>query len=198
MEVIFLFKRLSDNLTNRLVIANETTVDEVEIYSYGFEYLFSLSMSLVVIVIITLILDVKLEALGFVIGFSTLRGSTGGLHNKTHLACQLTSFSVFLMAMLITKYTGFLTPSIILMVSVLICFVIFEMAPIEHVNRPLSHKEFTKFKSMSRIKVVVLSYICLLGYMFIDLRNFFIGMLLSMIIVTISVFLSFMLEGKVL
>ena len=193
-----MIKRISDYLTNRLVYASDGNISEREIYSYGFEYIFSLTLSIIVVIVTALVLDVRVEALGFIIGFATLRGSSGGYHSSTHLMCQITSFAVFLIAMLSSNYISYLRPSMVVMICTLLSLIVFELAPIEHKNRPFSHKEFTKFKRMSRIKVLIMSFICVIGYMFIDHSGFFVGMLLSMIIVTISVFLAYMLERRVL
>lgn len=161
-----MIKQLSNNITSFLLHQDIIQKNKQEIYTYGFEYLISLFISVVGIIIIAFSMGWVLETVGFIIGFFLVRSVSGGYHAKTHLQCQIMSYIVYALNMLILKVlfehikSTVLLTGILAIVSILLIFI---FAPIDHHNKPFSENEYSFYKAKSRKLVITLLIIALLG-----------------------------------
>lgn len=126
-------------------LKNEVISHNVEVYAYCIEILLSTLLNGLIAFIISLLLKQFLEGLVFSFVFIIMRQLVGGYHADTHLKCILFFSVIFTLTLLLTKY---LSPSFYLLVMVIGCFVSlpvnFILAPIEHINKPLSDEKIKK------------------------------------------------------
>lgn len=159
-----MIKRLSENIASFLLRQDVIQKEEKEIYVYGFEYIISIAISIISILVTAITLNCMIETIGLVFGFMIIRSVAGGYHAKTHFRCQLSSYMVYLINILmLCAIDRYLNSLLILKLSILAVLIIFAFAPIDHPNKPFSEEEFIIFKKKSRQFVVALTVITFIG-----------------------------------
>lgn len=166
--------------------------DEYEVYVYSFERLLSQILSLALIFSIAIIFNLVLETLLFYIGFSLLRKTSGGIHAKTSLTCNILSIInevLFFIVIYITKDTFRNVICLgIIIISLVCCFI---LAPVDHPNKRFNDNEHRHYKRLCII-VSVLSAIIAVLFNFIRPNNIYVfSYCLGVISANISLVIAF-------
>lgn len=126
--------------------------EKINVYRYGFELLLSTVMNLLGLLIISMLLSVPIGAILFCMAFIPLRLAAGGYHAKHHWSCILEFNLIFLGFAILSQYLPSECVLIYsLLLSVISSIVIWSLAPVEAVNKPLVgiKKEKQRAKSIT-------------------------------------------------
>ncbi|NLX64627.1 MAG: accessory gene regulator B family protein [Clostridiaceae bacterium] len=147
-----MLQRLSEHLTDLLLIKGIIDSENREIYTYGFVALFSTVINMIIVLTIGIAAGIALESIFFVLMFGILRMYCGGYHAETHIECILIFTGIYGTAMIIAQLLPVEAGGIFSIIAGTISFVvIIFLAPIEHKNKPFIDDEEAKFRKISRI-----------------------------------------------
>lgn len=162
-----MISKLSEKITNTLVVKNTISEDDRELYEYGFFMLFSNLYFIVITCIFGLIFGVFFESLIFFISFMLIRKYAGGYHAKTETRCQIVSTLSILISILVIRFVNFDGISVILLaITAISSILIFAFAPLDTPEKPLSKKEKNYFRKISYIILVILDVLFIVAYNF--------------------------------
>ena len=114
-------------------------------YYYSLQFIYGTINQFLLISVTGLLLNILPQIIITTISFISLRLFSGGLHFDNYKICTYFSLLTFTIFGLLAKYI-ILSHLITTIIYLLIYFIIFIYAPIEHPNRPLNNSEKTKFK----------------------------------------------------
>jgi len=114
-------------------------------YYYSLQFIYGTINQFLLISVTGLLLNILPQILICTLSFISLRLFSGGLHFDNYKICTYFSLLTFTIFGLLAKYI-ILSHLITTIIYLLIYFIIFIYAPIEHPNRPLNNSEKTKFK----------------------------------------------------
>lgn len=134
-------------------IASET---DRNYFNYCFEIMISTILEFGAVLLIAMVSHCVPQTICFLLGLWIVRCKAGGYHADTNTGCFILLLVVHLSFLLIIHSI----PSqiyiwVILLGSIFSCITIYAFAPVEHVNRPISKREYHKFKRESRILISV-------------------------------------------
>jgi accessory gene regulator B len=158
-----MINKISAKLSEGIRLRLNSSDNEKEIYAYSIEVLISLLINFIILSITAYILKKQIELVIFIVFFSSLRSYAGGYHAKTHIECVSLSLCLFIISALVSSYLMEYGEIILLLGVLFSIIMVFVLAPSESKNKPLSKKKYKKYKTISRILVIVLSVtaICL-------------------------------------
>lgn len=163
-----MLEKLSRAITSFFIDKNILGQNDREVYNYCFEILLSTIMNLICVIAIAILTRSLIPTVLFVIVFMCMRGTAGGYHADSHLACLLTlliTYSIFLLV--IKNVSGFssrwLTASFVVFENV----IVFALAPVEDRNKRFEGDELLRFRRRSRRYMVIISIIAVtISYVF--------------------------------
>ena len=187
MERKLMIHSLSENIADFLLSKDCFEKENLDIYVYGTELILSTALGIIIVSILSIVFNCIAQGLLFYLTFYTIRKYSGGLHCNTHLKCNLTYLSVFILSVLIDS----VVKNSVYRIFILITFVVFSLitiilfAPIENINKPIKYEDRKKFKIISII--IYLSHILLFV-----LLNYFFEIKADIIIIT-DLFVAFLI-----
>jgi accessory gene regulator B len=149
-EVKIMIAWLSGRLAGVLASRGAIQEDEKDVYAFGFDALLSTAVNIVCVLGIGLLLGCVAEAALFTLFFAALRGTAGGYHAETHLACtliMLAAFGASMLLLMLLPASAFVWLSVF--ASVISFAAVAILAPAPHENRPVSGRELSKFRKLS-------------------------------------------------
>jgi accessory gene regulator B len=149
-EVKTMIAWLSGRLAGALAARGAIPDDERDVYAFGLDALLSTAVNLVCVLGIGLLLGFAAEAALYILFFAVLRGTAGGYHAETHLACtliMLAAFGAAVALLMLLPDSALLWLSI--SASVVSMAAVAILAPAPHENRPVSGRELSKFRKLS-------------------------------------------------
>ena len=139
--------KITDFFINKNVIRNE----DRDIYAYGYEVLISQIVYIVIMLLISLIFSAIFESIIFFIGFYLFRKISGGYHASTYFKCHLIfAINQLLFLLLLFFYPNEYRFIFTTVSAILIFFITFNCAPLDHPNKRFEPREFKRYKSLSR------------------------------------------------
>lgn len=154
--------RINKTLTNHLIAKKIIPIEDKEIYDYGFEMLFSTILGYIIVLLTAYIMNSILEGLIFLVSFIFLRNFSGGYHANTHVKCNLFLFLSALFVLFMSKVS---IPYIyLILIYILLLAMIFEYAPIENENKPLTGEEKMKYKKVAICTTLVIGIMSFILY----------------------------------
>lgn len=158
-----MINKISALLSGEIRLRLNSSDNETEIYAYSIEVLISLFINLIILSFTAFILKKTVELITFIVFFSGLRIFAGGYHAKTHIECISLSLCLFVVSALSSTYLMEYGKVILITGILFSVIMVFILSPSESENKPLSKKARKKYKTISRIMVIVLSVtaICL-------------------------------------
>jgi len=157
--------------------------DEHEIYVYGAEALLSGISNLLILTVCGILMDELLIALLFFLVFNIMRKYCGGYHAATHLKCNLIFALNTLTILLLIKNYFFISEWLIVTAIIVSDIIIFWLAPIENVNKPLEKYEKKKYRKKAIIFSVIFTIIAVLLIPF----NTIVSIMISLTLLSVSV-----------
>lgn len=171
--------------------------EERSIYIYGFELLLSTLSSMTSILIMSLLINKISYAISFFVVFFVLRLFSGGYHANTYLKCFITTNTIFISTILLTKLSllfqvEWIMPTLVIISTVIIWL----FSPIKNQNHPCSEKTYIKNKKRSRILSLLYSIVFFYIYYFTSLKEIAIHSAWSLIIVSIMIIIEKLILTK--
>ena len=143
---------LSSKIVEKLIGLSIISDTEQELYVYGFFVLLSHILFLAITVIFGILLDIVLASVIFYIAFQFIRRYAGGIHASSELKCELaTTLSIFLCLLCIKVCMQYNAELLILFPTLAASFLVFFLCPLDTPEKPLTQKEKSHFRKVSRI-----------------------------------------------
>lgn len=148
-----LAEKIAFFLLEKEIIKQEKT----EICSFGLEILLATVANGLLVLIASLILGVFLQTVSLLIPFIFIRRNAGGYHAKTHLGCMTGFLTVYIISIFAIKAIPLnVIPYISAILLTISSIIIFFIGAVKHHNRPVTILEFKRFKTKSRVLLIVL------------------------------------------
>ena len=182
---------LLNNFSNRIIKALSKSgliaEKDEEIYLFGIETALLKLIHFSTMLIIGLCAGMLLETFVFIASYSILRVYAGGYHAKTRLRCYGISWLLILFVLLFTK---FCPNQIAFIVSILVSLpsyiIIFLLAPVDNINKPLDDLEIHYYKIKTRI---ILSVELIISMIFLFTYLIRISLIVSLSIFSVAIML---------
>lgn len=148
---------------------NDEKKTSIEVYRYGVEVLLSIFINTVLILSIGWILNIFIEIAIFMLAFGLLRVLAGGYHAASHFSCFLIYISTAVPTILLISHFEMQLFQQLLFIGLLCLvslFLVYKFAPVDSINRPMSHKEIFVYRTRSRGFITVFSISVLLACLF--------------------------------
>lgn len=164
-------EKLINNISNKVTSELKLDNDNRDIITYGLYTLMNMALSIILVIIFGLIFHVAIEALIICFSGSILRKYSGGAHASSSGRCAtIGTFICIALALLFYFLIGpIATPSLLIILSIVIFslsyFLIYKLAPVDSLAKPIKTKE--KKIRMRKGSIYVLSI-----YIIIVLINF--------------------------
>ena len=187
-----MINKLSVKLTHRLLSKGTIEEQDTDIYIYGFfiflSYLFYFSVTF----LFGLLFSCVFESIIHFLTFQFIRKFAGGYHANTELRCEIMSITSIALCVLIIKLSKTFDFQIALIIITAISAIcIFFFSPLESYEKPLTVREFNRYRKISRLILLIASALVLLSFIF-ELKFLFAPSCLSLILESIL-----LIAGKV-
>lgn len=147
-----MIKLCSEKITSFLIYNESINSDEYELYKYGFETLIAFFLNISIILVISYIVGKFKYTLLFLCCYCPIRQYTGGYHAENYKKCLGVFIIIYLINVTILNLVNELKLNdILLLMEFISCIGIWILAPIEHREKPLTHKEISHYKKVSRV-----------------------------------------------
>ncbi|MBO4292502.1 MAG: accessory gene regulator B family protein [Lachnospiraceae bacterium] len=158
-------KKIAEILTRYVIKFGGVSEEMYEVYQYGFQIGLEMSSCFLVCLAIAVYLHMFLEFIVFSAIFILLRSYAGGAHLKGFASCFMCSVAVQTGTLLL--HSRIVLPMPVAAGSLLLCgFLIYVLAPVEHVNRRLDEDEKKLYKKKTLFilcGVLIFSAVCSMG-----------------------------------
>ena len=141
-------------LANYVIQKGTVKEDEREIYEYGFTIVMETVLCIIVCFAISLALHTFFEGLLFFVIFVPLRSYSGGLHLDNYWSCFSLSCLTFFIIMLLGKYFD-CSIYVELIFFFLSEVIVFNLYPVENINRAIDADEDKQFKKRLKQFLVI-------------------------------------------
>ncbi|MCL2252931.1 MAG: accessory gene regulator B family protein [Lachnospiraceae bacterium] len=176
--------RLAKQATLVLISGNVAKVEEEDIYTYAFENIISTTIHILLCLMLSTFFGLVIEGVVFMVCFALLRRFAGGHHAKQHWSCIITFAIIFnSMLIIISLMPIQIYSATAILASLISVCIIYNLAPVEHENKPIYQGQQKVLRIKSRILVSVMSLIVIIG-MFSNANSIFLAIALSMMFVT--------------
>ena len=163
---MFSIEKLSNKITDKIAHEINIDSDKKEVIAYGLFGMIQTLISILLVIVFGIIFDVLIE--GLIMSFTTsiLRKYSGGVHASNPKTCIIIGTTNCILIPLLFKYLSFklkITVMIGIATFVLAYFLIFKLAPVDSINKPINsikRKKILKKKSMV-ILTVYLAIVCI-------------------------------------
>lgn len=161
-----MYKKLSIQITRKLIDSKIIPIDDAEIYHYSFEVMISTFVSLLTILVWAIIFKQLHNALYFLVGFFICRTISGGYHADTHKNCFILTQLIFVSFLCFVTFIDISNIKLILCIIMIFSnLIILLIAPIDNKNKKFSENEYQRYKKKSKVFVlistVMLPFLCL-------------------------------------
>ena len=172
--------KLSAMLAGMLEREKIIRAEDRAVYEYGFQITIANITNALIVLLIGLITHSIVRVLIFYTVFLSMRMFCGGFHAKTYTQCfclfgTVASYGVM-------EFTNVLSAAVISVVLQGLC--LYQMAPVENENHPLSKAEKKKFRSYSMIVFVFWVLIMFLMY---TNKYYMIAAVISVTLLSVSI-----------
>lgn len=174
-------ERITDILISKEIIISENR----DLYTYGLQQGMLMIVNIATILVIGIVLNMVWESIIFLITFILLRSNAGGYHAKTQIRCYLYSIVMITLTLICIKIVPW-TGVICLSLTVVVGTIIFFLAPVEAVNKPLGQVEKAVYKKRTRVSLGLFIFLVLL---FCYIGQLVISICVMMGIVVVSIML---------
>lgn len=154
--------RLSNMIADFFIRRKVIESEERDIYIYGCEALFSAISNLVILFVCGIMTGEIVSAFLFLFIFVLMRKYCGGYHAQTHLQCNFV-FALTTLAILLIVKNNFLMDSFVFIITLITSdIIIFWLAPIVNVNKPLEDFEIIRFRKAAITLTIIFTIIAVL------------------------------------
>lgn len=146
--------------------ADETNI---EIVTYGLQRIHDLFVDTIVNVVCSMVMGNIRACLLYEVCYIALRIYAGGYHAASKIKCKYLSFGSIILSISIINYLP-VKMSLLHFLMIILSVVILLLAPVESVNKPLTHKE----KIVFRHRVIIIIFCEVIIYYLAVLFNYMI------------------------
>lgn len=165
-----MYKKLSIQITNKLINSRIISDNDAEIYYYSFEVFISLVVTTLSIFFWSIIFKQLHSAVYFFVGFFICRTISGGYHANSHISCFILTQLLFISFLCFVTFLEINYPQIFLYLIMFVSNVIILLiAPIDNKNKRFSDVEYQRYKRKSKTFVLISS----LAIPVLSLNSFF-------------------------
>lgn len=144
-----MYSNVITSVVNFICDHTESDDESREIYSYGLEIILISILNTIITLALAALTNRFFETIIFMLAFYPLQSFGGGYHAQTHFRCLSIFLIGWLIAMLAIPYIQRFD-LLILSLAVPGAIIIFLLAPIEHINFPMSKAKKQKMKVLVR------------------------------------------------
>ena len=137
--------KIAERLADYIIQKGTIKEEEREIYEYGFSIAIEVLLCVITCFSISMMLHTFVEGILFFVIFIPLRSYAGGLHLSSYWSCFSLSCLTFFIIMLLGKYLT-LPIYIALITFFVLEIVIYNLYPVENVNREIDADEDNEFR----------------------------------------------------
>lgn len=149
-----MFTRSAEAITLKLLENNIITSEQYEICRFGFKQGLTIILNVITVIVIGIVVGEFGQAILFIGLYSPLRSNAGGYHARTSLQCYIYSIFLMIAILLVMKYLV-ITYFICFVITITSCVMIFILAPVEDVNKPLDNKEQKVYKKRAHVFTIL-------------------------------------------
>lgn len=158
--------------------------EDMDVYKYGYILVMEMGMNIIISVALALMFDMLKCWIVFSCIFIPLRTFCGGWHASKSWICTLISNVTIVGIMIIVKYQMLPFNIWVMGIVEFICLVIiWQFAPIEHKNKPLSDQEKKVYGKVSKALYVLQLFLMVVFYCVDGLEILQTGMMAHIIVV---------------
>lgn len=185
---------LKDKLLKNVVQSNEIGDEELEVIAYGMEILFQKIIFFIGAIIISLIMNAFTEGIVFMILFTILRQSAGGVHMNSKITCAASSAAIFIMSIVLIQLAikNAEVYNVLFCLALVGTIALLTIAPVDTPNKRIT--KIQKKKNSLKVKLILLGFYSVLLCSF--LINF--HQLCCVIVVVVVVESILVIVGKIL
>ena len=185
-QVRLLICKLSAMLAGMLEREKIIRAEDRAVYEYGFQITIANITNALIVLLIGLVTHSIVRVLIFYTVFLSMRMICGGFHAKTYTRCFCLFGTTCLLCTVasygVMEFTNVLSAAVISAVLQGMC--LYQMAPVENENHPLSKAEKKKFRSYSMIVFVFWVLIMFLMY---TNKYYMIAAVISVTLLSVSI-----------
>lgn len=150
------------------IVSNGGSEDDLEVYAYGIECFLNTLLTFGIILAVGAITNRLLITIVWLIFFSPLRHSSGGLHAPNHIGCLILSLSIGIGCLIVNPFLSGAVWSWCFVFGGLVSSVIivFLFAPVIHENHPVSEPKVEKIKKTARLTILIESILITILFFF--------------------------------
>ncbi|MFI3173129.1 MAG: accessory gene regulator B family protein [Eubacteriales bacterium] len=162
-----MLEKQSEKIVNILIKNKRIEQEQKEIIKYGIHALLTVIVNTMLLVCIGMILNMFVEAIVLLIGFSCLRSYSGGYHCKTEIRCLIVSNSIFIIILAVCMLTPNDMKDIVGIMSMCVgAILLLRFAPVDTENKQLDDAEYSVYKKRARVLLAMeLGAILILKYL---------------------------------
>ncbi len=146
---------VSDKVIESLIATGVVPLEDKALYQYGLEQGVFMIINALSAILIGFILGMLWQSVVFMLSYIPIRSYAGGYHASTQLKCYWLSNAVIFIVLMGVKLIPW-NFSIILIISLCAAMIIFWLAPVEDLNKPLRQIEIVIYKRRARILFALL------------------------------------------
>lgn len=144
-----MFTRIAEAITIKLLENNIIKSEQYEICRFGFKQGLTIILNIITVIVIGIVVGEFGQAILFIGLYVPLRSNAGGYHARTSLQCYI--YSIFLMIAILLVMRYLVIPYFIcFIITITSCVMIFILAPVEDINKPLDDTEQIVYKKRTR------------------------------------------------
>lgn len=154
---------LAERITDWLIKNGTISEQSRESYVYGVEVSIERFTTYAVLLILSIVLEIFIPSILFILFFVALRGYAGGFHVKTFWGCFISTIVLYLVyskliAPFCITHSEYVIPTVILSF-----FIIMLLAPLNHPNLNMNQRELHRCKVGARIVAIIEVMYIILG-----------------------------------
>ncbi|MDD4565549.1 MAG: accessory gene regulator B family protein [Eubacteriales bacterium] len=184
-----------EKITELLLRTGTITSEDKDLYEYGVRQGIILIINLITVVVIGLLMGMVWQSLVFMLAYNPIRSYAGGYHASTPLVCYLISIPFMLIILTGIKmipWNGYICAAVLLFAGM----VLFKLAPVEDLNKPLRQIEITVYRKKSRIIAVVLGCTAVLLWL-TGLKQISASIIMALFVIAVMLILGVLKNNKV-
>lgn len=159
-----MIKKFVNYMTRKFIDTGIIERDDDEVFAYGLEIITSASINTIFALIIGTVMGRFIESIIFLVSFCIIRQFCGGYHADSNRKCIISFNSIFAISIILGSIIDIEKFSLFFIIlTVMNTVSIFVLAPVCHINNPLSNEEYKSNKFKSRLISMFICIVIIIG-----------------------------------
>ena len=185
---------LSEKIIESMVATGVVPSEDKDLYQFGLNQGLIMIVNVLSAILIGLILGMLWHSIVFMLSYIPIRSYAGGYHASTQLKCYWLSNALILAVLLGIKlipWNGYILSAISLCAGI----IIFWLAPVEDLNKPLRQIEIVIYKRRARFLFVLLLILTFL-FWFAGKEQISVSILMALQVVSVMLILGVLKNSR--